>query len=136
MNISIVSNQQKFRETYMKIMRDYLKKYYTNENVRAKESGTSKMLMNDEDSDDENEAEAYDGKQIESEIERIKDCLILKGFNEYREDNYHKSGEEQKYYYYKQWLWLQFPWIGQSINSDYSKLIQECITSPTQYMSI
>lgn len=31
---------------------------------------------------------------------------------------------------------MQFPWICQSLKNDYSKLIEECLKSPTEYMSI
>lgn len=31
---------------------------------------------------------------------------------------------------------MQFPWICQSLNSNYSELIEKCMKSPTEYMSI
>ena len=45
-------------------MKDYLKKYYASEHLKNKDIISSKNLMNDDDSDDEKDREAYDGKQI------------------------------------------------------------------------
>ena len=43
---------------------------------------------------------------------------------------------EPRYYYYKQWIWVQFPWISLSLDFNYSETIRKCINPPTQYMSI
>ena len=69
-------------------------------------------------------------------LEKIKESLLLKEFNEHREETYYIESEDPKYYYYKQWMWVQFPWIGQSIKENYSDLINKCLKSPTEHMSV
>ena len=41
-------------------------------------------------------------------------------------------------YYYKRWIWIQFPWACMSIdkNCDYSTVIKQCFSSATDYMSV
>lgn len=41
-------------------------------------------------------------------------------------------------YYYKRWIWIQFPWACLSISKkcDYSKTIKHCFSSATDYMSV
>ncbi|CAK69854.1 unnamed protein product (macronuclear) [Paramecium tetraurelia] len=55
------------------------------------------------------------------------------------------SGEEEitgdrvsSDYYYKRWIWIQFPWACLSISKkcDYSKTIKHCFSSATDYMSV
>jgi hypothetical protein len=41
-----------------------------------------------------------------------------------------------KNYYYKRWIWLQFPWVCQSLRVDYSKQLMQCFSSATKYMSV
>ncbi len=33
-------------------------------------------------------------------------------------------------------MWIQFPWICQSLNYNFSHMIQKYIASPTEYMSM
>mmetsp|Transcript_37966 Transcript_37966/g.33998 ORF Transcript_37966/g.33998 Transcript_37966/m.33998 type:complete len:171 (+) Transcript_37966:871-1383(+) len=40
------------------------------------------------------------------------------------------------FYYYKRWLWLMFPWICLSFKNNYSKIITECFSSATKYMTV
>ena len=53
-------------------------------------------------------------------FQKIKDKLMLKKFSDYGEEEYHRLGEKKTYYYYKQWIWMQFPWISQSILNNFS----------------
>lgn len=39
-------------------------------------------------------------------------------------------------YYYKRWIWIQFPWACISLQNDYSKTPELCLTSATEYMSV
>ncbi len=39
-------------------------------------------------------------------------------------------------YYYKRWIWMQFPWVCMTMKSDYSDKLRKCFTSPTSYMSV
>lgn len=71
------------------------------------------------------------------DFDKIKKGLFLKRYSDYCEEEYHKSSSQKRsFYYYKQWIWMQFPWICQSLNNNYSELIQKCMKSPTEYMSI
>ncbi|CAK89279.1 unnamed protein product (macronuclear) [Paramecium tetraurelia] len=50
-----------------------------------------------------------------------------------------QTGErESTDYYYKRWIWIQFPWACTSIdkNCDYSTVIKQCFSSATDYMSV
>lgn len=57
-------------------------------------------------------------------------------YPQYEEEKYHLNFTEPKNYYYKQWLWVQFPWISLSLDHDYSRLIKKCIKSSTEYISV
>ncbi|CAD8193095.1 unnamed protein product [Paramecium octaurelia] len=48
------------------------------------------------------------------------------------------SERESTDYYYKRWIWIQFPWACTSIdkNCDYSTVIKQCFSSATDYMSV
>lgn len=39
-------------------------------------------------------------------------------------------------YYYKRWIWMQFPWVCMTMKCDYSDKLRKCFTSPTSYMSV
>jgi hypothetical protein len=39
-------------------------------------------------------------------------------------------------YYYKRWIWMQFPWVCMSLRCDFSERMRRCSTSPTEYMSV
>jgi hypothetical protein len=39
-------------------------------------------------------------------------------------------------YYYKRWIWMQFPWVCMTMKCDYSDRLRKCFTSPTSYMSV
>lgn len=40
-----------------------------------------------------------------------------------------------RFYYYKQWIWLQFPWICQTVKNNYSQMIKQCIPGSIHFMS-
>lgn len=40
-----------------------------------------------------------------------------------------------RFYYYKQWIWLQFPWICQTVKHVYSQMIRECLPGSIHFMS-
>lgn len=39
-------------------------------------------------------------------------------------------------YYYKRWLWIQFPWTCLSVRCDYSAKMKSCFSSAIKYMSV
>ena len=39
-------------------------------------------------------------------------------------------------YYYKRWVWIQFPWACISLHNNYSQTPELCLTSATEYMSV
>jgi hypothetical protein len=39
-------------------------------------------------------------------------------------------------YYYKRWIWLQFPWMCLSPRVDFSSIMRQCYSNPTDYMSV
>jgi hypothetical protein len=60
---------------------------------------------------------------------------LLKQLRVYLEETYHKAGEEVQFYYYKQWIWLQFPWICQTVRHIYSTMLKECLPGSIHFMS-
>jgi len=40
------------------------------------------------------------------------------------------------FYYYKRWLWMMFPWVTLSFKMNYSRIIYECYSSATKYISV
>lgn len=40
-----------------------------------------------------------------------------------------------RFYYYKQWIWLEFPWICQTVKNNYSQMIKQCIPGSIHFMS-
>ena len=40
-----------------------------------------------------------------------------------------------QHYYYKQWVWLQFPWLCQTIKNVYSNMLKECLPGSIHFMS-
>ncbi|CAD8174304.1 unnamed protein product [Paramecium pentaurelia] len=54
------------------------------------------------------------------------------------EDLLQQSDRESTDYYYKRWIWIQFPWACMSVSKkcDYSTVIKQCFSSATDYMSV
>ena len=99
----------------MEEMEPYINEYYT---LKKKYLMNKKENLLDEDSDDS--GTEIDENKIESEKEKIKKDLLLKKFSDYSEEVYHRKSQQRTFYYYKQWIWMQFPWICQSLKNDYS----------------
>ncbi len=53
--------------------------------------------------------------------------------NQLRE-HYNVSERVPTNYYYKRWLWVQFPWACLSLKCDYSMKMKKCFSSATKYM--
>lgn len=51
-------------------------------------------------------------------------------------DNYRLKQPAPSNYYYKRWLWIQFPWACTSLACDYSTKMKQCFASATEYMSV
>ncbi len=49
-----------------------------------------------------------------------------------------KENYEQQptYYYYKRWVWMQFPWGCGSSENNYSEFITTKYALPTEYMTV
>ena len=56
----------------------------------------------------------------------LKDQIVFK-------ENYE---QEPQYYYYKRWVWMQFPWGCGSFKSNYSEFITENYARATEYMTV
>ena len=108
-------------------MHPFIKEY-----CRFKKKYKAKKEVLDEDSDCSDSG--FDERK--NNFIRIKNEILLKNYKEFHEEEYHRCGDQKSFYYYKQWIWLQFPWISQSIHHDFSSEISHCLKSPTEYMSI
>lgn len=117
-SIDIPANRIKFQEHYFKQLEDYFVETHVKEGS-IRHAGS---------------VEPTEGKDIPP----AKLCTgnRLLSYSQFEEEKYYLSLQEPKYYYYKQWLWIQFPWISMSLNEDYSKLIRKCIKSSTQYIEV
>ena len=49
-------------------------------------------------------------------------------------EHYDLSDRVPTNYYYKRWIWVQFPWACLSLKCDYSNKMQKCFSSATEYM--
>ncbi len=47
-----------------------------------------------------------------------------------------KEQAQPTFYYYKRWLWMMFPWVTLSFKMNYSRIIYECYSSATKYISV
>lgn len=43
---------------------------------------------------------------------------------------------ETQFYYYRRWIWMQFPYACESHIRNFSKTMKFCYQSPTEYMTI
>lgn len=57
--------------------------------------------------------------------------------------HHHQGKKEEKrveveptFYYYKRWLWMMYPWVCLSSKNNFSKIIYECFSSATEYISV
>ncbi|CAD8126406.1 unnamed protein product [Paramecium sonneborni] len=68
---------------------------------------------------------------------RLKKVIQQKEEN-LSQDLLQSNERESTDYYYKRWIWIQFPWACMSIdkNCDYSTIIKQCFSSATDYMSV
>ncbi|KAM3141543.1 hypothetical protein pb186bvf_006407 [Paramecium bursaria] len=55
---------------------------------------------------------------------------------EYLLDKLLKSDRENQNYYYKRWIWTQFPWLCLTTKSNFSDMMQYYSNDTTQYMTI
>lgn len=93
-------------------MQEFLDEFYT---TRKKQLINKKDHLLEEDSDDsqdELEESKTDFIVDRIDIEKIKKGLLLKKYNDYSEEIYHRFNQKRSFYYYKQWIWMQFPWIS------------------------
>ncbi|CAD8161669.1 unnamed protein product [Paramecium pentaurelia] len=99
----------------------------------------SQMIKTNETEPDEQETiQTLDIEEYKYQMQKILQKLLT----DKREQ---LSGEEEitgdrisSDYYYKRWIWIQFPWACLSISKkcDYSKTIKHCFSSATDYMSV
>lgn len=105
-------------------MEDYINHFYFPK---------KKSLINEKDNVPGEQSDDSDNEMDESkvDIEKIRKSLILKKYSDYCEESYNLQSEKRSFYYYKQWIWMQFPWISMSLNNHFSQLIEKCMKIPT-----
>ncbi|CAK67173.1 unnamed protein product (macronuclear) [Paramecium tetraurelia] len=87
----------------------------------------------------ENEEEpSEDVDQLAEELNHKLRKVIQQREENLSQEQLQSSERESTDYYYKRWIWIQFPWACMSIdkNCDYSVVIKQCFSSATDYMSV
>ncbi|CAD8209657.1 unnamed protein product [Paramecium pentaurelia] len=87
----------------------------------------------------ENEEENPDNlDQLAEELNQRLKKIIQQKEDNLSQDQLQSNERESTDYYYKRWIWIQFPWACMSIdkNCDYSTVIKQCFSSATDYMSV
>ena len=68
-----------------------------------------------------------------SKFEDLPDLKML--YTKTVEEEFELNQKPPTNYYYKRWIWMQFPWVCMTMKCDYSDKLRKCFTSPTSYMS-
>ncbi|CAD8212015.1 unnamed protein product [Paramecium pentaurelia] len=87
----------------------------------------------------ENEEEPSENvDQLAEELNHKLKKVIQQKEENLSQDQLQSNERESTDYYYKRWIWIQFPWACMSIdkNCDYSTVIKQCFSSATDYMSV
>ena len=109
---------------------------------RLKESifGSKKPEPNKDDPDSKREVGSITKRE---EFKRKREEGLKRDFGAIgrrREDDEEPSTEdlEGRYYYYKRWLWMIFPWacLSSDLKCNYSDQILKCFSSATLYMGV
>lgn len=105
LNVDVPMNREKFRSHYLKILQEYMKK------DESYGPGVSQSSSNQN---------AYlDVDEISQVVNPGSDKKVQYSFNKIRE-NYRMRQIKPSLYYYKRWIWIQFPWVCISLNNNYS----------------
>ncbi|EAS04845.2 Sm protein (macronuclear) [Tetrahymena thermophila SB210] len=143
LNVDIPSSREQFRKFYENQIKEIMKQNNQNhteenENEDGDEESSS---SGDEDSENvelktENQNGGMPSFIDKDKSKKKKKChpqIIT--LSQLRESYYLKERLPTNYYY-KRWLWVQFPWACLSLKCDYSAKLKECFSSPIEYMSV
>ena len=121
--MDVPKNREKFRAYYVELLKDYMQ----NKEIVAVDNPKASYLEADEIAEDSDGQENHPNKPHRKEKE-LKLTKI--------KETYSSSDVSPSLYYYKRWIWIQFPWACISLQNDYSKTPELCLTSATEYMSV
>ena len=119
LNVDVPKNREKFRAFYLNLLKDYM------EQKESKENRDIGQFFLEDDVEFEAEEHKISKKERPPELKmfRVK-------------ENFNTSEVKPSLYYYKRWIWIQFPWACISLHNNYSKTPELCLTSATEYMSV
>ena len=76
-------------------------------------------------------------KEKEKEKSKFEELPNLKAlYAKTVEEEFELNQKPPTNYYYKRWIWMQFPWVCMTMKCDYSDKLRKCFTSPTSYMPV
>lgn len=118
--MDVPKNREKFRAYYVELLKDYM---------QTKEIISSDSPQNIYLETEENDEESLDQRHFRKE--KPADVKLAR-----IRETYSTADVKPTLYYYKRWIWIQFPWACISLQNDYSKTPELCLTSATEYMSV
>ena len=139
LNVEVRSNEQQFRNYYHQEIKGFLEKVALEGD---KEECPALEEAKDEDYDDSEEEDETNGivakmRNIEKEKSRPENFKDLKSlYAKTVVEEFELNQKPPTNYYYKRWIWMQFPWVCMTMKCDYSEKLRKCFTSPTSYMSV
>jgi len=145
LNVDIPDNRDKFRAYFGGMKR--IEKKKPGEVVVVQNEKKERFLDEDESPiaeaahDDASDQRSNFKKNVKGSVfggEEKKDAEGKEGGH-----HHHQGKKEEKrveveptFYYYKRWLWMMYPWVCLSSKNNFSKIIYECFSSATEYISV
>jgi len=152
LNVDIPDNRDKFRSYFGGLKR--IEKKKPGEVVVVQNEKKERFLDEDESpvtealNDDASDQRSNFKKNVMGSFfggEEKKDIEGKEGgaHHHHHHGHHHAGKKEEKrveieptFYYYKRWLWMMYPWVCLSSKNNFSKIIYECFSSATEYISV
>ena len=139
LNVEVKSNENHFREHYYTEIKGFLEKVSL-----EKEPEEPQTLDNDKEYEYDDSDEEVESNNLVAKIKNIqKDKSKPEDFKDLKNlyaktvvEEFELNQKPPTNYYYKRWIWMQFPWVCMTMKCDYSDKLRKCFTSPTSYMSV
>ncbi|EGR26947.1 TPR repeat protein [Ichthyophthirius multifiliis] len=132
LNVEIPCNREKFRKYFLKLIYETINNSNNKSQEETIDYNQKTITCSDEEEERNNKDKTnalmsqFDIQYAEQNaltMQKLKECFYLRE-------------RSPSNYYYKRWLWIQFPWACLSLECDYSAKLKECFSSPIEYMSV
>jgi len=134
-NVDVPSGRQKFMDHFREII--WQRRVKKNHNVDPSDDLKAEF---DIDEGDDKEMGKIKSRKLEMlQVNTSKG--VLKEYSQQMIDDIDLTIEPERqasFYHYKRWIWIIFPWLCMSIDSNcsFSDVIAKCYSSATKYMSV